>query len=95
MMGRKMRKKGCTQGSQRGSSAEAGAPALHTAPPKQEPTELGPTAELSSSLGCRKCGFGYRQTLWDTGVGTWELEGGLELQKALRSSRESPAEELE
>lgn len=67
-------------GSQRGSSAKAQAPALHT-------TQPSPTRELSSSLGFRKCGFGHRRMPWDTGVGTQEAEGGLGLQKALRSSR--------
>lgn len=70
------------------SSAKAPAPALHSVPPGQGPTLLGPTKELSSSLGCRKRGFGHRsKPLGTLGVGTQELKGDLELQKALRLRR--------
>lgn len=76
-----MKNRGHTPGSQRGSAVMDTVPALHTAPPGQDPTELSPTAELSCGMGrskCgmgrSKCGFGHRQMPWDRGLGMWEVE---------------------
>lgn len=69
-----MTNRGHTPGSQRGSAVTDTVPALHTAPPGQDPTELSPTAELSCGMGRSKCGFGHRQMPWDRGLGMWEVE---------------------